>query len=74
MKYKLMVVSIYDGGYGFSVDVDGNQSYEREFKIKERYDSYKYNKFVKYIKRYYPSETLVICEDGYIDIFKGEQQ
>lgn len=80
----MIIVSIYDCGYGFSVMVDnkihkehfleiGSSKVIRSFK-KAYYRIPIEKDFVRWIKRKYPRQDIIICEDGSITIYKTRRR
>ena len=79
----MIIVSIYDSGYGFSVMVD-NKIHKDHFLEEDNSKLYKtfiraYHRkndklFIRWIKRKYPKQDIIICEDGDIAIYKTKKR
>lgn len=71
----LVVVSIYDGGYGFNVMVDGVVSSPHHCNEKETMGDVLYHVYNEFgwksgeeFKKMFPDKQIIICEDGGIEI------
>ena len=79
----MIIVSIYDGGYGFSVMVN-DKIHEDHFLEEDNSKLYKtfrraYHRkslklFIKWIKRKYPKQDIIVCEDGGITVYTTRQR
>ena len=81
---NIIIVSIYDSGWGFSVMLD-NKIHEGHFFSEDDskiYTSFRkayhricsQKKFVRWIRRKYPQQKIIICEDGNIQIYKPRKE
>lgn len=70
----LVIVSIYDGGYCFSVYDDGVTIRRYEGggplldEVMQAYSIPYTNEWYKWLKERFPNKIIVICEDGNIEI------
>lgn len=71
----LVIISIYDYGCWFSVMIDdeiynANNRNELFDKIVQVYTEFLTNDFKKWIKNKFKNKTVIICEDGDIEVIK----
>lgn len=74
----IVIISIYDSGYGFSVMVDNKIYYQSQIKEDETYEedtladlvknSYHNYNFEEWLKCKFPNKKIIICEDGGIEV------
>ena len=65
---NIVVISIYDSGYDQSIMENGivNRGYE----YRGRLDAYEMKKDVSKLKEMFPNKTIIICEDGDIEVIE----
>ena len=69
----LVIISIYDNGFGFSIMFDGEvlKSNDELFnEIFEVYDSKLLSDFEEYLKEKFKNKTIIICENGGIEVLE----
>lgn len=69
----LLIISIYDSGYGFSIMFNGEiierTGVDEETNLADVFES-KYNDyhFHEWLKEKYPDKKIIICENGDIEV------
>ena len=78
---NLVVLSIYDSGYGGTFMENGeciyvdSDHYKNQKKFEKRFGKLPYLITIEELSKHYSSDyVIVICEDGYIDYTKGSKE
>lgn len=71
----IVIISIYEGGYGFSVMVDGVVSSPHHCNEKETMGDVLYHVYDEFdpesgekVKKMFPGKQVIVCADGGIEV------
>lgn len=65
---NLLIISIYDSGYEFSVLNNGQCDENEENELIKAYHNKLFVEYMDYLQEKYPEYTIYICEDGDITL------
>lgn len=68
---NIVIINIYDSGYGFSVLVDNTIYYKMHDDLADEILSIYYDSHINFhdwLKEKFKDKTIIICEDGGIEV------